>query len=70
MVDSNIVKGNGLMLYLRTKNLDEIYKKVKSLDWSIEEEIHLNERPMKKEFALRDPDGYYLTISEYHEFKG
>ncbi len=36
----------------------------------VEEEIHLNPNSLKKEFSLRDPDGYYVTITELHEYEG
>jgi hypothetical protein len=37
---------------------------------SVEEDIHLNPNSTKKEFSLRDPDGYYLTITEFHTYEG
>jgi hypothetical protein len=36
----------------------------------IEEDIHVNPNSTIKEFSLRDPDGYYLTITEYHGYEG
>ena len=35
-----------------------------------EDDIHLNPNSTKKEFSLRDPDGYYLTITEFHKYEG
>ncbi len=70
MEDQSIPPGNGLILYFRTENMEEIHRKVSSLDISLEEEIHLNENSLKREFSLRDPNGYYLTVTEYHEYKG
>ena len=68
MTDQTITPGNGLMLYFRTNNMDIIYQKAVKAGCKIEEDMHLNPRPMKKEFSLRDPDGYFLTVSEFHEF--
>lgn len=68
MIDSTITPGNGLILYLRTKNIDIIYLRALIEECVIEEEIHTNPRPMKREFSLRDPDGYFLIVSEFHEF--
>lgn len=70
MTDPNIKPGNGLILYFRTENLDLIRQNVKELGCSIDEDIHLNPNSTKKEFSLRDPDGYYLTITEFHEYEG
>ena len=36
----------------------------------IEEDVHLNQNSLREEFSLRDPDGYYLTITGYHEYEG
>lgn len=68
MTDARITPGNGFILYFRSKSLDKIYQRVIGAGYKIEEDIHLNPSPMKKEFSLRDPDGYFLTVSEFHEF--
>lgn len=70
MKDQSITPGNGLLLYFRTPHWEEIYKSAKQLGWPLEEDIHVNPGPKKKEFSLRDPDGYFLTVSEYHEYEG
>lgn len=70
MINPNITAGNGLILYFRSENIDEIRQNVDKIGGSIEEDIHLNPNSMKKEFSLRDPDGYYLTITEFHKYEG
>ena len=60
--------GNGLLLYFKTDNLEAIRQNAHEEACVIEEEIHTNTNSQKREFSLRDPDGYYLTISEYHEY--
>lgn len=68
MTNANITPGNGLILYFKTDKLDYIRSKVEKLGYLREEEIHLNPNSTKQEFSLRDPDGYYLTITEYHSY--
>lgn len=68
MVNPDISPGNGLILYLRTENLSVIRQQVESIGWPVEEEIHSNSNSMKMEFSIKDPDGYYLTITEFHEY--
>jgi len=70
MTDQNITPGNGLILYLRTKNMNIIRQNVEKTGTSVEEDIHLNLNSNKMEFSLRDPDGYYLTITELHNYEG
>ena len=70
MLDSSITPGNGLILYLRTNNLEKIRQNAEEMKAHIEQEIHLNPNSKKEEFSLRDPDGYYLTISQYHKYEG
>ncbi|MBX2884590.1 MAG: hypothetical protein KTR32_31845 [Granulosicoccus sp.] len=60
--------GNGLILYFRTNEIDDIWAQVKTRSLTIEKEMDLNPNSGKKEFSVRDLDGYYITISEYHEF--
>ena len=70
MTNPNITAGNGLILYFRTENINQIRQNVETLGCTIEEDIHLNPNSRKKEFSLRDPDGYYLTITEFHKYEG
>jgi len=70
MTNPNITPGNGVILYFRTENIDEIRQNAAKAGCSIDEEIHLNPNSTKKEFSLIDPDGYYLTITEFHQYEG
>lgn len=55
--------GNGLILYFRVGNIDVPWKNAKRLNANVEEKPHLNENSGQQEFSLRDPDGYYVTVS-------
>ena len=70
MKNPGITPGNGLILYFRTENMDAIRQNVEEIGSIIEEDIHLNPNSLKKEFSLRDPDGYFLTITEFHTYEG
>jgi catechol 2,3-dioxygenase-like lactoylglutathione lyase family enzyme len=70
MTDPKIMPGNGLILYFRAENMIDIRQNVEKMGYPIEEDIHLNPNSTKREFSLRDPDGYYLIISEFHEYEG
>ena len=62
--------GNGLILYIRAENMEEIRRNVERIGYAVESEIQLNPNSRKKEFSIRDPDGYYLTVSEIHKYEG
>ena len=70
MMNPGITPGNGIILYFRTENMNDIRQNVNTLGGSVEEDIHLNPNSTKMEFSLRDPDGYYLTITEFHQYEG
>ena len=70
MTDPNTTPGNGLILYFRSDNMERIRKNAGNLDCIIEEEIHLNLNSKRMEFSLRDPDGYYITLTEFHIYQG
>ncbi|MEZ4780654.1 MAG: glyoxalase [Flavobacteriaceae bacterium] len=70
MKNPDIKPGNGLILYFRTEGMKQIRKKLKLLDYSVAEEIQLNPNSRRREFSVVDPDGYFLTISEFHEYEG
>lgn len=70
MKNPDITAGNGLILYFRTNDLVRIREKAIKTGSLIDEEIHLNPNSLKKEFSLRDPDGYYITITEFHQYEG
>ena len=50
--------------------MDEMREKLARLGYTVEEDIHLNTNSTKREFSLRDLDGYYLTITEFHKYEG
>ena len=55
--------GNGLLLFFRVDDFDEALLRARAPVTEFEEEPHVNPRTGTSEFALRDPDGYYVTIS-------
>jgi catechol 2,3-dioxygenase-like lactoylglutathione lyase family enzyme len=55
--------GNGLLLFFRVDDLDLALPRARALVSRLEEEPHLNPNTQTMEFSLRDPDGYYVTIS-------
>lgn len=55
--------GNGLLLFLRVDDFDEALPRARTLVTALAEEPHVNPNTGTKEFALRDPDGYYVMIS-------
>jgi catechol 2,3-dioxygenase-like lactoylglutathione lyase family enzyme len=55
--------GNGFLLFFRVDNLDVALLKARALVSRPEEEPHVNPNTGTTEFSLRDPDGYYVSIS-------
>jgi catechol 2,3-dioxygenase-like lactoylglutathione lyase family enzyme len=55
--------GNGLLLFFRVDDYDEALPRARTLASRLEEEPHMNPNTETMEFSLRDPDGYYVTIS-------
>jgi glyoxalase/bleomycin resistance protein/dioxygenase superfamily protein len=55
--------GNGLLLFFRVDDFDMALKRARALVDRFEEEPHVNPRTQTMEFSLRDPGGYYVTIS-------
>jgi len=55
--------GNGLLLFFRVDDFDASLQRARALVAQLEEEPHLNANTGTMEFALRDPDGYYVMVS-------
>ena len=55
--------GNGLLLFFRVDDYDEALTRARALVARLEEEPQMNPNTETLEFSLRDPDGYYVTIS-------
>ena len=55
--------GNGLLLFFRVDDYDAALARARTLVDRFDEEPGLNEATGTLEFALRDPDGYYVMIS-------
>jgi predicted enzyme related to lactoylglutathione lyase len=62
--------GNGLLLFFRVDDFDMALKRARALVAWLEEEPHVNPNTRTEEFSLRDPDGYYVTISSLTLPKG
>jgi catechol 2,3-dioxygenase-like lactoylglutathione lyase family enzyme len=55
--------GNGLLLFFRVDDFDMALPRARALVTRLEEEPQMNPNTGTMEFALRDPDGYYVMIS-------
>jgi catechol 2,3-dioxygenase-like lactoylglutathione lyase family enzyme len=55
--------GNGLLLFFRVDDFDEALMRARTLVDAIEGEPHVNPSTGAREFAVRDPDGYYVMLS-------
>jgi catechol 2,3-dioxygenase-like lactoylglutathione lyase family enzyme len=56
--------GNGLLLFFRVDDYELALDRARTLVHRFEEEPHVNANTQTREFSLRDPDGYYVSISE------
>lgn len=55
--------GNGLLLFFGGDDFDQALPRARSIADRLEEQPHLNPNSVTMEFALRDPDGYFVMIS-------
>jgi len=55
--------GNGLLLFFRVDDFDLALPRARALVARLEEEPHVTSNTGTMELSLRDPDGYYVTIS-------
>jgi catechol 2,3-dioxygenase-like lactoylglutathione lyase family enzyme len=55
--------GNGLLLFFRVDSFELALAAARALTERLEEEPSLNPNTGRMEFSLRDPDGYFVTIS-------
>ena len=55
--------GNGLLLFFRVDDFPRALKQACALVTRLDQEPHVNPNTQTREFSLRDPDGYFVTIS-------
>jgi len=55
--------GNGLLLFFRVDDFEETVRRARTLVPKFEEEPNVNPNTGTREFALLDPDGYYVMVS-------
>lgn len=55
--------GNGLLLFFRVDDFDMALQRSRALVPRLDEEPHVNPATGTREFALWDPDGYYVMVS-------
>jgi catechol 2,3-dioxygenase-like lactoylglutathione lyase family enzyme len=63
MSPDRVTPGNGLLLFFRVDDFDSALQRACGLVPRFEEEPNLNPNTRTREFTVRDPDGYYVTIS-------
>jgi catechol 2,3-dioxygenase-like lactoylglutathione lyase family enzyme len=63
LMSPGVSAGNGLLLFFRVDDYEMALERARTLVRQFEEEPHVNPNTRTREFSLRDPDGYYLTIS-------
>jgi hypothetical protein len=52
-------------LFFRVDDFDMALERARGLVTQLEEEPHENPNTRTTEFSVRDPDGYYVTISAF-----
>jgi catechol 2,3-dioxygenase-like lactoylglutathione lyase family enzyme len=57
--------GNGLLLFFRVDDFNTSLQEARTLGARLEEEPHRNPNTGTLEFSVRDPDGYFVTISAF-----
>lgn len=55
--------GNGLLLFFRVDNFDQVLANARRLVEQLAQEPETNPATGTREFAVRDPDGYYVMVS-------
>ena len=55
--------GNGLLLFFRVDDYEATLNRARDLVTRLEDEPSVNPNTEAAEFSVRDPDGYYVTIS-------
>jgi predicted enzyme related to lactoylglutathione lyase len=63
MSPENGKAGNGLLLFFRVDDFSMALKRAGALVTHLDEEPRMSPNTGTMEFALRDPDGYYVMIS-------
>jgi len=62
--------GNGVLLFFRVTDLAGALSRARALGAKLAEEVHMNPATGTEEFALHDPDGYYVMVSADLPFPG
>lgn len=55
--------GNGLLLFFRVDDYEAALQRARALVPNFEGEPSVNPNTRTREFSVRDPDGYFVTIS-------
>jgi hypothetical protein len=62
-MSQGVSAGNGLLLSFRVDDFEMSLERARDLVDRFDAEPQVNPNTQTREFSLRDPDGYYLTIS-------
>ena len=59
--------GNGLLLFFRVDDFDMALERARVFGIRLVDAPHVNPNTRTREFSVRDPDGYYVTMSALSE---
>jgi catechol 2,3-dioxygenase-like lactoylglutathione lyase family enzyme len=59
--------GNGLLLFFVVDDYRHALQRARRLGPRLAEKSHVNPNTGAKEFSVRDPDGYYVTLSAFDD---
>jgi catechol 2,3-dioxygenase-like lactoylglutathione lyase family enzyme len=65
MSPDNGTPGNGLLLFFCVSDFDSALRNARTLTARLPEEPRVNPNTRALEFALLDPDGYYVMVSAF-----
>jgi catechol 2,3-dioxygenase-like lactoylglutathione lyase family enzyme len=55
--------GRGVLLYFNVDDIDSAFARAQGMEADVLDEVHVNEEAHQREFSLRDPDGYAVTVA-------
>ncbi len=56
--------GNGVAVWFETDDFDSVVQRSREVDARVVTDVHINPNAGRREFWLRDPDGYLVVFAE------
>ncbi len=69
LADEGTSLGNGILVWFEVADFEGAVKRARTMEATIDKDVHTNPNALQQELWLRDPDGYLVVVAGPSEWR-